>query len=284
MVETDQPGFWRLSNPIMWACAATLGFAALIVWFGLASTCNNELFPNGDCPPKWQHLYAAPPNEVGDTLAGLAGVLAFIWLIATVLLQSIELREQRRVLTLQKEEMREQRKAAQDMAEALALQTDLLLEAGKARKSQDAKKEFDQLIEWAIERFTISERGLDWWLVKSKGSQMNVQTGASEPIEVEQPLNHGPIFHGSSLGEDVLRLTNTLDAMHSTLVLGERPVLSKSNSRPVFVEFYAMLNAAMSILPRLSDVDKLWTRERGIEAAVTKLSEVLQADVWVEPQ
>jgi hypothetical protein len=122
MDSVERPSFWRFGNPIMWACLATMGFIALIVWFGLAPTCNGDLFPKGDCPPKWRHLYAAPPNEVGDTLAGLAGVLAFIWLIATVLLQSVELGEQRRVLALQKEEMEEQRAATQEIARANAEQ------------------------------------------------------------------------------------------------------------------------------------------------------------------
>ncbi|MFY0647236.1 hypothetical protein [Sulfitobacter geojensis] len=37
----------------------------------------------------------SPPNEKGDTLAGLAGSLAFLWIIITVLLQGKELSLQR---------------------------------------------------------------------------------------------------------------------------------------------------------------------------------------------
>lgn len=47
------------------------------------------------CVTKWDYLKASPPNEIGDTLAGFAGALAFIWLVATVLLQAHELKEQR---------------------------------------------------------------------------------------------------------------------------------------------------------------------------------------------
>lgn len=139
MVETERTGFFRLNNPIMWACLATVGFAVMILWFAFAPTCNEDLFPKGDCPPKWRHLYIAPPNEVGDTLAGLAGVLAFIWLIATVLLQSVELGEQRRVLALQRIEMEEQRKATQDMARAMAAQANVFEDEQRARDETRTK-------------------------------------------------------------------------------------------------------------------------------------------------
>lgn len=115
MIEPLKEKFWSVGNPIAWATTVSLLFALIIALFAFASTCNAELFPKGDCPPKWRHIYAARPNEVGDTLAGLAGVFAFIWLTGTVLLQSIELREQRK-------EFREQRIATQEMARALAAQ------------------------------------------------------------------------------------------------------------------------------------------------------------------
>lgn len=46
----------------------------------------------------------SPANEIGDTFAGIAGVLAFLWIIITVWLQSQELSEQRKVLSEQKDE------------------------------------------------------------------------------------------------------------------------------------------------------------------------------------
>ncbi|WP_299888337.1 hypothetical protein [uncultured Ruegeria sp.] len=163
MTETDRPGFWRLGNPILWACIATVGFAGLITWFGLAPTCSGDFFPKGECPPKWRHLYAAPPNEVGDTLAGLAGVLAFIWLIATVLLQSVELGEQRRVLALQKEEMKEQREATQEMARSLSAQAKIF--EGEARQREEDRVEAlfnENLRSLIVEINEASAKGLGW--------------------------------------------------------------------------------------------------------------------------
>ena len=51
------------------------------------------------CVSKWDYLKAATPNEIGDTLAGYAGTLAFVWIVVTVCLQAIELREQRAEFT-----------------------------------------------------------------------------------------------------------------------------------------------------------------------------------------
>lgn len=54
------------------------------------------VWPNsGEFATKWDYLKQAAPNEIGDTLAGVAGTLAFVWIVVTVWLQATELREQR---------------------------------------------------------------------------------------------------------------------------------------------------------------------------------------------
>ena len=55
------------------------------------------------------------PSEIGDTLAGIAGALAFLWIIVTVLLQSQELKEQR-------EELKRNREESEIMNQSLRLQ------------------------------------------------------------------------------------------------------------------------------------------------------------------
>ena len=66
----------------------------------------------------WQFRLVAflfsPSNEIGDTFAGLAGVLAFLWIIVTVWLQSQALNEQRTELQETREELRLSRLAHQD--------------------------------------------------------------------------------------------------------------------------------------------------------------------------
>ncbi|MEO1138941.1 MAG: putative phage abortive infection protein [Pseudomonadota bacterium] len=50
----------------------------------------------------------SPPNEKGDTFAGLAGSLAFLWIIITVLLQGKELSLQREEIVKTNDHLKEQ--------------------------------------------------------------------------------------------------------------------------------------------------------------------------------
>ncbi|WP_395540682.1 putative phage abortive infection protein [Neotabrizicola sp. sgz301269] len=52
-----------------------------------------------ECRSNLDWFLDSPPNEIGDTLAGFAGALAFIWIVVTVWLQSHELSEQRKEIT-----------------------------------------------------------------------------------------------------------------------------------------------------------------------------------------
>ncbi len=143
----------RIDNPIMWAVLASTVFLALLIYLGRIPTCNADLFPKGECPAKWRHIVAAPINEVGDTLAGLAGVLAFIWLVATVLLQAHELREQRK-------EFREQRLATQDMASSMKAQSRLFEDERLQRESN----RLDELFSCKIKRINFLVRDIKQYL------------------------------------------------------------------------------------------------------------------------
>lgn len=188
----EKTAFWRLGNPIMWASVATGAFIALIFWLGMADTCNIDLFPKGDCPPKWQHLRAAPFNEVGDTLAGIAGVLAFIWLISTVLLQSIELGEQRK-------ELSEARKAQEKQVEALDAQADIFRDEQEFRREQKAALVLQDNCRLLIDLVNYYGR---WFKVELEGSP---PAGIPDSAVVVDKVNSYKVvfFNPSYKGEDV---------------------------------------------------------------------------------
>jgi hypothetical protein len=80
-------------------------------------------------------LEPAKLNEWGDFVAGVSAPIAFIWLVVAVLIQSTELREQRRELALTREEfahnrtvMEAQAKEAKRQAEFIEKQTSILAE------------------------------------------------------------------------------------------------------------------------------------------------------------
>ncbi|WP_299600009.1 hypothetical protein [uncultured Tateyamaria sp.] len=86
----------------------TILLLVLFLWAALLPACFNSALGYVSCPTKFFYLRQATPNELGDTLAGFAGALAFIWIVVTVAMQSIELSEQRKVSIDQKNEMAEQ--------------------------------------------------------------------------------------------------------------------------------------------------------------------------------
>ncbi|NVK15466.1 MAG: hypothetical protein HWE35_14955 [Rhodobacteraceae bacterium] len=157
MAEKSRDPFWRLNNPIMWGVLATATVIVFGIWAANQSVCQTDFWGNQSCGgSKWRAFLAAAPNEVGDTLAGFAGALAFVWLIATVWLQGQELAEQR-------EELREQRVATQDMAKAMGKQALLADQQFRAFEEQRSSSVIDGLLP-DIKRTLLSPswQGLEW--------------------------------------------------------------------------------------------------------------------------
>ncbi|UWP95797.1 hypothetical protein K3X48_01985 [Aliiroseovarius crassostreae] len=114
--KTQKP-LWQ--NPVIIAASlATVGVVAFGWWAGSQQVCNVDFWGNRSCSgTKWSAFLEASPNEVGDTLAGFAGALAFVWLIATVVLQGQELREQRQEFEKMAEAQQEQVKVLEKQRE-----------------------------------------------------------------------------------------------------------------------------------------------------------------------
>lgn len=105
--------FWRASNPMVWGVGTTALILGTMALMGLHTTCASDFWGKQICEPKWKLFLNAPPNEVGDALAGFAGALAFVWIIVTVMLQSQELAEQRKELYRTRKEFETMNKLAQ---------------------------------------------------------------------------------------------------------------------------------------------------------------------------
>ncbi|MCG7521687.1 hypothetical protein [Ruegeria sp. Ofav3-42] len=116
---------WRNLDPtVRFAIWVTVSFLVLIFLFSFAPGCAQEATCTGS---KYTYFWSARPNEIGDTLAGISGSIAFFWLIVTVVLQGKQLSAQRKELVLNRIEMREQSKATQEMAESQSAQVRLLV-------------------------------------------------------------------------------------------------------------------------------------------------------------
>lgn len=123
-------------------------------------------------------------NEWGDFLAGVFAPIAFLWLVATVWIQSDELREQRKELALTRREfelsrsvMTEQAEEAKKQAEYIATQTQLLSDEAQARKREETLTSFKSLVARFIE-YTRDNADDSYYRSGDRGSQflVSIQT------------------------------------------------------------------------------------------------------------
>jgi hypothetical protein len=101
MIKTGIKG----NNPLVVGVGTTKLFLAVI---GLLAISPQKT----DYEWSWRLLsfLTSPSNEIGDTFAGIAGALAFLWIIVTVMLQSSELSEQRKEISRQADEFEKMNK------------------------------------------------------------------------------------------------------------------------------------------------------------------------------
>jgi hypothetical protein len=134
------------------------GAGKKLFWFGIATVfwvvgaCLILLFAHGPVGCSG-FLPCLEANEWGDFLAGIFAPVAFMWLVATVWIQSDELRAQRRELRLTRLEFRLNRSAiesqvleAKRQAEFIGEQTKIIKEDAAERRSAKASIEFRELV------------------------------------------------------------------------------------------------------------------------------------------
>lgn len=126
-------------------------------------------------------LITSPPNEIGDTFAGIAGVLAFLWIIITVWLQSQELAAQRKELAATRSELKLAREAQEQQVAVMKEQAEVFRDEQAQRREHRAK----ELLERRLEHIkAIMKRGSDLHLNfslrkngKSQPERVNLSSG-----------------------------------------------------------------------------------------------------------
>lgn len=121
--------FWLIT--VIW-----LVLAIMLGWFAHPSY-------SATCGGTFRCLTA---NEWGDFLAGVFAPTAFLWVVATVMLQSDELRLQREEMAESRSVLTEQAREARQQAIYLGEQTTLLREEASQRKQDNAYTQFIDLV------------------------------------------------------------------------------------------------------------------------------------------
>lgn len=153
-VQRNEERFWRRSNPVAYGVAISAIIILGYLLIGFRQQCIGTV-----CETNFQIFWESDPNEIGDTLAGLFSALAFVWIIVTVFLQSIELREQRK-------EFRQQREATQDMARAMAAQAEIFEDEKEMREHTRIRELLTQMVEGLADKLHLSAISFENWVVK----------------------------------------------------------------------------------------------------------------------
>lgn len=274
MAEKSRDRFWRRNNPIMWGVLATAAVIVFGIWAANQSVCQMDFWGNQSCGgSKWSVFLESAPNEIGDTLAGFAGALAFVWLIAAVWLQGQELAAQR-------EELREQREATQDMARAQSEQVKLLQVQGaifEDEKRQRRAAQASSLLEEASKNvvrcfYEADMETLSWWVGDS-----------SQNTQREKFLEHG--YNPSPVDETTDRVLALLAGLFGVAVrrmkrVGEENLHYKPALPAALKQLREYLELIVGCLEDLPEVQAERQREINLREAARSLSELIDGPYW----
>lgn len=212
-------------------------------------------------------------NELGDFLAGASAPLAFIWLVAAVLIQSDELREQRRELELtrksvdnNREVMKAQAEEARRQAEYIGEQTGLLKQENQARKDAARSRVFDTALTRLAGTLRIGQTALNVRLTPSNDKFIK--------INLNTLSNQNPIDY-----DLILRVTILIDYIISK---GTLIPFTKPDDRPLnltekdgFLHIFSATIALTKLLDDLPDEARVKAdglRLREFESALCQIA------------
>ncbi|UWS07433.1 hypothetical protein [Phaeobacter inhibens] len=214
----------------------------------------------------WSFL-TSPSNEIGDTLAGIASALAFLWIIVTVMLQSKELREQR-------EELKLTRKAHQQQVSILVKQASIYEIEQKDRAEERAKRQFDQMLK-ALAELLGNER--EWgqsWVPASTRPHM-IDLGVSVFDKLKEPQDADDAIKQAVSSSQLCR--ETLDGY-----ITSQTSFSKSGKSDAYVACLAFLKEVMGLYYGLGPDQKLRFDFLGLAQLSENLQAILEMDIWSE--
>lgn len=237
--------------PLLVGALLTVAVLGLALWAG-----DGEVCQDGTCTPKWKVFLNSTPAEIGDALSGVGSVLAFIWVIVTVWIQSIELR-------LQREEMRDQQAETAKMAEAMAQQSRIFEQEQIERAEDRADKELDAL----VDRFLTAVGYIGNWY-----------NDRAELVEFSTMQNDDERFDYALTVVSVMQ-TKLVDRKNEVYNSNQRAV--DPDDAILAAKYLRQIN---EIRPRLSTASQIWLTKFEIETALQALDWLLaQPQLWNKP-
>lgn len=252
---------------------ATIIFAAFCIYLGVMDYCS---IVEGDrvCISNYRKFLDSSPNEKGDTLAGLAGSLAFLWIIITVLLQGKELAAQREELELTRREFSKMAVAQEKQVQLLSAQAEIFEQEQKQRLEDRAKSEFDALLQVFVSSARDEKELSNSWRFEQPsdfpGNSRRVFSIAQKILDSD-----------NSVDEKAKKAFLAVSAFEVYLIdLSPRRIRENSNNKVFYEDIYNLVIRMVHLEPSLSKDQKV--RLEGLKAkeAAKALYLILKLDIW----
>ena len=248
---------------------ATKAFLAFIL---VLAVLPNSL-PEGGWELRIWTFLKAPPNEIGDTLAGLAGALAFLWIIVTVSLQSKELKAQREELAATRSELKMARQAQEQQVEVLEKQAFIFEDEQRQRREAQASRQLEDASKNIIRCFYEADLGTLVWEVGE----------SSQRAQKENFLFHG--FNQSHLDETSDRVLALLAELFGVAVqkmerLGREKIHYKPRLPAALMQLREYLEIVVGCLEDLPAIQAERQREVNLREAARSLNELIDGPYW----
>ncbi len=246
----------------IWGTIAVTLFVLLISGF-------DHCDQHGHCENKITLLLNSSPNEFGDSLAGFAGTLAFLWLITTVLIQSRQLAAQKNELEWTRLEFEKMADAQEKQVEIMDVQKNIFEKEQKQREETEAKEFLESLKQRLFRQIGyLEEASLSWkWEEDDATYYANIESW-SEDRE-----------------ERIDKFCESLSMVEHDLIskdaVGERNFISRPHlpRAAPFVE--NTLRKIKKILPKLSEADRNRAQDLGLDFAVDDWSALARhGEIW----
>lgn len=261
-----------LPLPIKVGIGLTIMLLMMIAYLGSIYRCVLLATGTLECRYNLHWFLDAAPNEIGDSIAGVFATLAFVWIVVTVFLQSAELTEQRRELSLTREELLLARVAQEKQLEVMQRQADIFENEQQQRTWENSKRTLDTLIDAIAIR--IEKEG-------SLKDNFTFRPRSEREFRRALPFSN---VKGSTSEDTVRTARDSLRLFQERLFEQGAPQFSNLVRKSAHHMYYRMIKMdidyALSLKPRLSEDQEIRLHVLELAGSADVLEAILNADVW----
>lgn len=275
MSEKPTLSFWRASNPIAWGAGLTIALALTVTVLAI--------LPGPEGLRRYSEFSQLPSNAIGDTLAGIFAPLAFIWIVVTVFLQSMELAEQRKELELTRNELQLAREAQEAQLGVMQKQAEIFEDEKQQRVWDRAEKVLDGLLVDLARKCELLNDVVNWEFDVHEDDYSGMTDDdfmlmSGIPKETANPFATTP---NSNLDERVHQHARAFMAFYLFLLHEDRHLrCSKKVNRKFFEGMEELFEQIWEQAKSASKGQQVRIAALGLDTMQEQLNKILSLDLW----